>query len=311
MRVFENLKSRPSAHGRVVVLGVFDGLHLGHERVILSALKQAKKLGLPLAVLTFRDMPERLLEPEKAPPAILSPRAKLAELERLGCHEVWVLPFTRALSRLSPQQFAQRVLLKALQAREVWVGEDFVFGRGASGHAATLRQLGKRLGFKTQVAPELKSSGRAVSSTRLRQLIRAGKLAQVKSLLGRAWELEGRVVPGRKLGSKLGYPTANLDSGALVLPKHGVWGAWARIGEEKRLRPALVNIGVRPTLHGQHKLLVEAHLLKFSGSLYGRQLSLRFVRYLRGEKKFKTLEGLKQAIASDQIKFQGWLKSQL
>lgn len=281
-----------------LAIGVFDGVHLGHQQIIRRTVDLARTRGALALVLTFDRHPNAVVAPERVPPMIYTPGQKQRALAALGVDAVWVLTFDAATSRLSGEAFVRRLAQSPGGLEAVCVGADFVFGHRRSGNVALLRQLGGELGFEVVALPPVLLDGVAVSSTRIREAVRRGDFADASRLLGRDYALAGTVVRGEGLGRKLGFPTANLDTRGLVLPPNGVYAARARLNE--RDWPAVVNIGVRPTIEpAQTVPRVETHLLDFEGDLLGRELELILGARLRDEQRFPNPEALRAQIARD------------
>jgi riboflavin kinase/FMN adenylyltransferase len=304
MRVYQGLPKRsPAAKPLALAIGVFDGVHLGHQAILKAAIQQARRLRGTAAALTFDGPPERLLAPDYSPPLLASQGEKLERLAALGMDEAYVVRFTRSFAAQAAEDFVRRSLSDRLKAKAVLVGPDFVFGRQARGDFALLKSLGAELGFEARAVRPVMLGGRPVSSTRIRSAVQDGRMAEAARLLGRPWSLRGRVIHGRRLGRGLGFPTANLASTQEVLPMPGVWagkvrvrgsrpGAWARFA---------ANLGTRPTFAGK-RLSVELHLLGFRGSLYGQELEAEFMSYLRPEKRFSSPQALAAQIKEDVAK---------
>ena len=288
-RSVEGLPGAPG--GRSVALGTFDGVHLGHRRVIESALRWGRAHDARAAVVTFDPHPLQVLRPEDPPGLLTSTDVKVDLLASLGVDEVIVVPFTEELSRVEPDDFVEDVLVRALGARHVSVGENFRFGHRAAGDAQLLQS---HEDLDTEVVPLVEHGGEAVSSSRIRDLVAKGDVEAAAELLGGPFQLEGKVVRGDGRGRELGMPTANLEPPeGMVLPAPGVYAARA-LG-----RPAAVNIGVRPTFERDGALVVEAYLLDFEGELYGRALRLEFVARLRDEVRFDSPEALVEQMHRD------------
>ncbi|HET8645205.1 MAG TPA: bifunctional riboflavin kinase/FAD synthetase [Vicinamibacteria bacterium] len=280
-----------------VAVGNFDGVHLGHQALVAAALDEARAAGGTPAVLTFDPHPARVLQPGRAPGALMTLEQKTEALAALGIHHVAVLEFTAALAARSASEFARGVLAGTLAARAVVVGADFRFGRGREGDVPALSALGGELGFGVRVVPPVMRGSEPVSSTRVRDALGAGEVEEAAALLGRDYAVDGEVVVGDRRGRTLGFPTANLEPVNELLPARGVYACRCRLpgGEE---RPAAVNIGRRPTFDGE-RTTVEAHLIDFAGDLYGARLRLSFVQRLREEARFAGLEALRAQIAAD------------
>jgi len=262
------------ARSRQVAIGVFDSVHVGHRKVIDGAD----------TVLTFEPHPLRVLHPEAAPKLIMPFEIKRDVIEGLRVEELIVISFDDEFSSIAPEDFCSRILVEALGAKSVSVGENFRFGAKARGDP---QMLASRDEFETRVVPLVEVDGEIVSSTRVRSLVAAGEVEAATRCLGAPFLLEGTVVEGDERGRKLGFPTANIvPSDDLVCPGHGVYAAFADG------RPAAVNVGVRPTFETGRGLLVEAYLIDFDGDLYGRTLRIAFISRLRGERRFTGVEEL-------------------
>jgi riboflavin kinase/FMN adenylyltransferase len=286
--------------GRKVCLaiGFFDGVHLGHQQIIRQTTADARQHEALALIVTFDRHPSTVVAPDRAPALIYPLAQKLRVLESLEVDVTLVLHFDKAFSQHSGEEFIRTLARAAGHIRSVCVGASFMFGHKRSGNVELLRRLGQELHFAVHGLAAVSLDGKAVSSTRIRQAIAAGHLDAASQMLGRTYALAGKVVAGDKLGRQLGFPTANLQVAGLVLPPAGVYAAHAKTASSSHR--AVVNIGSRPTVAGAHPLLrVEAHLLDFSGDLYGQDLELVLVDRLREERKFPSLEELRQQIALD------------
>jgi riboflavin kinase / FMN adenylyltransferase len=282
--------------GRAIAMGTFDGVHLGHRRVIDSARQWARKHGARASVVTFDPHPLQILRPEDPPKRLTTTSVKAGLVEQLGMDEMIVIPFTRELSMVEPEAFCRDTLTGRLGARHVSVGENFRFGHGAAGDADFLRACRE---FETSVVPLVESSGDTVSSSRIRDLVSSGAVRDAAKLLGGPFVLEGTVVEGDARGRELGMPTANLETPPdLVVPASGIYAARARIGDREKV-PAAVSIGVRPTFEDAGEQRVEAHLIGLEGDLYGRTMQLEFLDRLRDEERFDSAEELTAQMRRD------------
>lgn len=282
----------------MVVIGMFDGLHRGHQAVVAQALEMARALALPCTAVTFVQHPRTVLRPDHPVPLLTSWDEKQAALAALGLDRTVGIHFTDAFARLSPQEFAERILRGQLQARHVCVGYNFAFGHQQCGNGDTLIALGSELGFEVSVLPPVAlGDDDPVSSSRIRRLLGTGEVDAARRLLGRPYELSGEVVPGDRRGRELGFPTANLSiPDAKLLPAHGVYAGYAQVdGQAHR---CVLNLGQRPTFDPP-ELRVEAHLLDFSGDLYGRPLRLQLLHRLRAETAFPGVRELVAQIGAD------------
>jgi riboflavin kinase/FMN adenylyltransferase len=288
----------PGSRPVCLAIGVFDGVHLGHQRIIQQTVVDARPHGAVALVVTFDRHPNAVVAPDRVPPRIFSRPQQLRALAALGVEALLEIPFDRPFSEKSGRQFVLELERDLGRLHSVCVGADFVFGHRRSGDVALLRTLGAELDFQVHGLAAVTLEGQAVSSTRVREMIRRGDFDQASRLLGRPYALGGPVVPGDRLGRQMGFPTANLEVTGLVLPPNGVYAAVTRLGE--RTYRAAVNIGLRPTLaSAAPQLRVEAHLLDFSGELYDRELELELGAKLRDERRFASPEELRAQIERD------------
>ncbi|HEY4136031.1 MAG TPA: bifunctional riboflavin kinase/FAD synthetase [Alphaproteobacteria bacterium] len=295
MRLFRHYDGLPpDATGAVVAIGNFDGVHRGHRVVIGAAGDIARKAGKPLGVLTFEPHPRRIFQPDAPPFCLSSLRTKAHQMERQGVDCLYVLHFDRPFAHVSAESFVADILVGGLRVSHVVVGEDFVFGHKRGGNVELLRELGRKLGFEVScVVIQREPDGTVIASRHIRELLAAGQPAQAAKLLGRYWEIEGRVEHGDALGRTLGFPTANLPLGDYQRPKAGIYAVRAGIDEGAQTvwRDGVASLGWRPTFAGQD-LRFEAHLFDFSGDLYGKHLRVALIEYLREERKFDGADAL-------------------
>ena len=299
MRIVRHWRHTPAeARGAVVAIGNFDGVHLGHRAVIDEGRRIARARGAPLAVLTFEPHPRQVLA--AAAPGRLTPfRTKARELAALGVEILHVARFDRAFAALEPAAFVRDVVAAGIGARHVVVGHDFAFGRARTGTVALLAEVGAALGLGVSRIKAEGGSAGVHSASRARRLLAEGDVASLPPVLGRFWEIDGRVTAGDRRGRTIGFPTANLPLAGLLHPARGVYAVWARPdGSGGRWLPAVANLGRRPTF-GKTEDLLEVHLLDFSGALYGRRLRAAFAARVRAERKFDGIRGLKAQIARD------------
>jgi riboflavin kinase / FMN adenylyltransferase len=288
----------PGPGGVCLAIGVFDGVHLGHQCVIGQARADARQYGAISAVVTFDRHPNAVVAPQNVPPLIYPLSKKLRVIASLGLDTACVIHFDKPFSEITGEQFIRGLARDSGAIRSICVGETFMFGRRRSGGVALLRALAGELGFALRALPDVSLDGQPVSSTRIREAVRAGQFDLAGQMLGRAYTLCGPVIAGQRLGRKLGFPTANLDVAGTLVPPAGVYAADAQWGGETH-RTA-VNIGHRPTVHPpEARLCVEAHLLDFAGDIYGQEIELTFLRKLREERKFPSAAALQQQIEQD------------
>ena len=298
MRRWRGYQSAPAGWGRsVVTIGVFDGVHTGHQRTIGHAVGRARELGLPSLVLTFDPHPSEVVRPGSHPAVLTSPARKAELIEELGVDVLCVQPFTLDFSRMSADEFVHDMLVEHLHAALVVVGENFRFGNKATGDVALLARLGRTFGFAVEPAPLVTADGMVYSSTYVRACVAAGDVTTAAKVLGRPHRVEGIVVRGDQRGRQLGFPTANLLTARFTaVPADGVYAAWLVRGSQRL--PAAVSIGTNPTFSGQDRR-VEAYVLDFDGDLYGERLALDFVARLRPTLRFDDVAGLVTAIEAD------------
>jgi riboflavin kinase / FMN adenylyltransferase len=297
MRIVRGLESvPPEARPSVVALGTFDGVHLGHRSILGTAMARARAVGLDAVACTFDRHPMEIVHPDRAPVPITTVDERLALIGETGVDAVVVLGFTRELAGIEPETFVKDVLLDRLRAQEIVVGYNHRFGRAARGDARLLEDLAERFGFRAHVVPPTTVDGVAVSSTEIRSALHRGDVRSAARGLGRPYSIEGEVTSGAGRGRTLGFPTANIAPDRPPLVARGVYRG--RVSIQGGPHEAVVNVGVRPTF-GETSLAVEAHLLDFTGDLYGRRVRLEFLTRLRDEMRFSSIEDLKAQVARD------------
>lgn len=295
-RTFEELAR--AARKVCLAIGVFDGVHLGHQRVIAQARDDAKAAGATSVVLTFDPHPMRVLHPDRAPLLLTSTPHKLALIQKLGADFCLLLTFDKAFSLTSPEEFIARLARNTNQLQEICVGARFRFGHNRAGDVRLLQTLAPRYGYVARQIEPVRLGNEIISSTAVRQHVLAGNLDRAAAMLGRPFSVLGTVEQGDRLGQRLGYPTANLNPHNEVLPPDGVYAARALLGNETF--GAVVNIGVRPTFEtGRQRRVLEAHILDFGRDIYGADVEVSFLKKLRDEKKFQSVDALKAQIAAD------------
>lgn len=299
MQLLRGLSSLgPSQHACVATIGAFDGVHLGHQAVIEQLAEQGQKLGLPTALVTFEPLPREYLESDAAPGRIQSFRDKATTLAELGVDRLLCLRFDEALRGMSALDFAMSIFVHGLGVKALVIGDDFRFGNAREGGFAFMRDLGEREGFITLPTRTVEMDGERVSSTRLRQALAVGDFALTRRLLSREFALSGRVSYGRQLGRTIGAPTANIVLRRRSLPLSGVFAVRVD-GAGLADRPAIANVGIRPTIDDQLRPNLEVHILEGTHELYGQRLTVRFVKKLRDEQRFESLDSLKNQIHND------------
>jgi phosphoribosyl 1,2-cyclic phosphate phosphodiesterase len=287
-----------SRRGSTLAIGNFDGIHLGHQAILRAAVARAREINAVSTALTFDPLPQKVLRPETAPLRVTTTEQRLNFFAALGMDAAVVLPFTLDIARLTPEEFVDQILVRDLQVRAVFVGENFRFGHKQAGNARMLLLLGAERGFDVIILPPVIHKGEVVSSTIIRREIACGDVAYAGRLLGRPFALSGKVVPGTGTGRRFTFPTLNLAVEQELLPARGVYVTRTRLDGESRTRRSVTNVGVRPTFNGS-ALSVETHLLEPPGEITSARIEVHFWKRLREEKKFSGPEELRAQIARD------------
>lgn len=297
MNVFRGIAHTEIRRPSVLTLGVFDGLHLGHQAIVRTVVERALLIDATPTLVTFDPHPRQVLHPETAPPLLQTFHQKMEGLKQLGIQQVIVLEFDAALAALSAEEFVRRFMVDGLAAREIYLGKGFAFGHERRGTIELLQQLSREHGFHADEVPEVQLRGHRISSTMIRRLLKAGRVNVARRMLGRAYGIEGPIIRGHGIGRQLLFPTANLAFENRVLPLDGVYvtlalvdGVWHR---------SVTNIGKRPTFGGELESKVETHLIDFDGDLYEKTIRVRMFHRLRGEKRFSGVDQLREQIAKD------------
>lgn len=297
MQLYRTIPSQATG-ARVLAIGNFDGVHLGHRALLERLVATARQHGLPPAVMTFEPHPRELFTPEQAPARLTSLREKLALLEGCGIEEVYLLHFSRKLAGLTAGEFIERVLVRGLAVRHLIIGDDFRFGKGRAGDFGMLEAAGQRHGFGVEAMHTIEINGERVSSSAVRDALGAGELEHAARLLGRPYCVSGRVVHGGKIGRQLGFPTANIQLKRKRVALTGVFAAVVS-GLDKRHLPGAASLGVRPTLGQGLRPVLEVHLFDFDREIYGTHVTVHFMHKLRDEARYASLDALRTQIARD------------
>lgn len=297
MKVFHGTDNAGILRGTVLTLGVFDGLHLGHQRIMRTVVESAKVNKLVPTVITFDPHPRAVLHPENAPPLLQTLDQRLAAFEFLGIEQTIVIRFDEEFAAIDAETFLKDVVHERLQAREVFLGKGFFFGKDRGGNIELLREMSKKLGFFADEVPEVRLRGKRISSSKIRELLKDGKVNLARRMLGRPYGVEGQIIHGFRRGHTIGFPTANLKPHNRVVPKYGVYatanlidGVWRR---------SITNVGVRPTFEDDKNPSIESYIFDFDGDLYGDVLRVRFLHRIRDEKKFNGIDELRAQIEKD------------
>lgn len=299
MRILRSIPELALIPGPVfLAIGVFDGVHLGHQAVISTAARHAAAAAGTAVVVTFDPHPAKFLRPHESPRLLTATRHKIALIRQLGVSHLLVLKFDRELASTPPDEFVRQLAAAARPLQEICVGQEWSFGKNRAGDLALLQKLGAELDFDVVGVEPVTSAGRIVSSTAIRQAVETGDFATAATMLGREYSILGTVESGSRMGRSLGFPTANLSAHSEQFPPNGVYAAEAQL-EGKQLH-GVINLGVRPTVAGgSPERVLELHLFDFDRNIYGTDIEVRFLRYLRPEQKFENLAALRAQIARD------------
>lgn len=299
MEILRSIPELERLRGPVfLAIGVFDGVHCGHQAVISTSADHARAPNGTPVVVTFDPHPEKVLRPQAAPHLLSATQHKIALIRALGVEHLLVISFDKQFAATEPEDFVQKLVTYSKPLREICVGHEWSFGKNRRGNLALLKKLGANFDFDVVGIPPVKINGAVVSSTAIRQAIEKGDLATAAELLGREYTILGTVTRGDSLGKKIGFPTANLSAHSEQFPPNGVYAAEARIDGE--LHRGVINLGIRPTVSGgKSERVLETHLFDFNRDIYGQDVEVRFLKFLRSEKKFENLDALVQQIRQD------------
>ena len=297
MRLFHGTDNADIARPTVLTLGVFDGLHLGHQLIMKTVVDRARAIGAVPTVITFEPHPRAVLHPESAPPLLQTLDQKIEAMGMNGIEQTIVIHFDRAFSQIQAEEFLRNVMIERLHAKEVYLGRGFFFGHNREGNIDLLRRVSSELGFVADEVPEVRLRGKRIGSSRIRELLLNGRVNLARRMLGRPYGVEGPVIRGAARGVDLGFPTANIHPHNRVIPRAGVYVTATLI--EGQWRRSVTNIGTRPTFDDRRGTSIETHVINWSGDLYGDVVRVRFLYRLRDETKFGSVEELKRQIESD------------
>jgi len=297
MRLFHGTESANVLRPTVLTMGVFDGLHLAHQKIIQTVVTRAKALNATPTVITFDPHPRAVLFPESAPPLLQTLDQRINAFSVLGIEQTIVIPFSKELAQQPAEDFLQDLIHERLQAKEVYLGQGFFFGKDRAGNIDLLKKVSSELGFFADEISEIKLHGQRISSSRIRKLLIDGHVNLARRMLGRPYGIEGRIVRGDRRGHTIGFPTANLHPQNRVMPKNGVYVTATLIDD--KWRRSITNVGVRPTFGKDLDPSVETYVLNWDGDLYGNVLRVRFLHRVRDEKKFNSIDELITQIKRD------------
>ena len=296
MKTYNNLNLDSKHRRGVIAIGNFDGIHLGHQKVINDAKKKAKKNRLPFGLMTFEPVPVMFFNKKIKNHRINSLEQKKDQLKKLKLNFLIVIKFNKKFSSLSPEEFIKKIIHKKTNCRFLYVSKNFKFGFKRKGNIETLKKYEKQYDFKNVIVKPFKVKKKTISSTFIRKKIRKGHIEEVNKLLNRNWSIKGKVIKGQKRGRKIGFPTCNLKLGSYAIPRLGVYAV--KVKTNNTNNNGIANIGYRPTFNGQ-SLLLETNIFGINKNLYNKVITVSFKKFLRAEKKFKSFEYLKKQIKID------------
>lgn len=297
MKIFHGTENANIQKPTVLTLGVFDGLHLGHQRIMRTVVDRAKAVDAVPTAITFDPHPRAVLHPESAPPLLQTLDQRLANFEVLGIEQAIVIAFDREFAAQPAEDFLADIVQERLHAKEVYLGKGFAFGRGRGGNIELLRRMSSELGFFADEVPEVQLRGQRISSSKIRELLSEGRVNRVRRMLDRPYGVEGVIIRGNRRGHTIGFPTANLKPHNRVIPKFGVYATATLV--DGKWRRSITNIGVRPTFEQDAEPSIETYIFDFDEELYGDVLRVRFLHRIRDERKFSGIDELKAQIEKD------------
>lgn len=306
MKIFHGTDNANISRPTVLTLGVFDGLHLGHQQIMQTVVARAKMTNAVPTAITFDPHPRAVLYPESAPPLLQTLDQRLAAFEVLGIEQAIVIAFNTDFAAQDAETFLREIVHERLQAKEVYLGKNFAFGKNRGGNIELLRKLGAELGFAADEAAEVCLRDERISSSKIRELLKNGDVNRARRMLGRPYGVEGLIVRGDRRGHTIGFPTANLKPKNRVIPRYGVYASATLIDDV--WRRSITNIGVRPTFKDEAEPSIETYVFDFDGDLYGDVLRVRFLHRIRDERKFNGIEELKAQIKTDSETAQNYFK---
>ena len=298
MIVYKNLEIKKNHKSAVIAIGNFDGLHLGHQKVLKEARKKAKKNKIKFGLITFEPVPTMFFNKNIKNHRINSMSQKIYFLKKNKLDFLIVINFNESFSNLSAEGFIKKILFKKLRSKYIFISQNFKFGKKRLGNVDTLKNFEKKYLYKTVITSPHKKKNKVISSSLIRKIIHKGRVHEAKKLLNRFWCVEGKVVKGMQRGRKIGFPTCNIKLNSYTLPKLGVYSVWVKINNLKKR--GIANIGYRPTFNGK-SLLLEVNIFGIKKNLYKKILKISFIKFIRAEKKFKNINQLKAQIKKDII----------
>ena len=296
MKIYNNANINPKHQKAVIAIGNFDGLHLGHQKVISEAKKKAKKNKLPFGIMTFEPVPVMFFNSKIKNHRINSLEQKKSQLKKLKIDFLIIIKFNKSFSLLTAEQFIKKIIKNKTKCNFLYVSKNFRFGYKRQGTIQTLKKFEKLYNFKSLITKPYKKNNKIISSTLIRKKIKAGKIKDVNKILSREWSIEGKVIKGQKLGRKIGFPTCNVKLNDYIVPRLGVYGV--KVKGQQFDKKGIANVGLRPTFNGKN-LLLETNIFGINKNLYNKEIKISFIKFIRPEKKFKDLDHLKKQIKID------------
>ena len=296
MKIYRSTNLKNQHCKGVLAIGNFDGVHLGHQKVIRDAKQQANKYKLPFGIMTFEPMPVMFFNKKIKNHRINSLDQKINQFKKLKIDFLIIRKFNKKFSRLTAEKFIEKIIFKKTKCKYLYVSNNFRFGFKRKGNIRILKKFGKKFNYRNLIVKPLKKKNNVISSTLIRKKIREGKIKEANKLLNRNWSVDGKVIKGRKRGRKIGFPTCNLKMGNYVIPRLGVYAVKVKTSDFNK--NGVANVGYRPTFNGQN-LLLETNIFGINRNLYNKVISVSFKKFIRPEKKFKNLNYLKKQIKFD------------
>ena len=296
MIIYKNLNIKKKHKTSVLAIGNFDGLHVGHQKVLKEARQKARKGKLKLGMITFEPVPTMFFNNNIKNHRINSLNQKIFFLKKIKLDFLIIINFNKIFSDLSSENFIKKILYKKLKSKYIFVSQNFKFGKKRYGNVKTLQNFEKKYFYKTIITRPLKKNNITVSSSLIRKIISKGRVEEAEKLLGRPWCVEGEVIKGAQRGKKIGFPTCNIKLNPYTMPKLGVYSVWVQIGKLKKR--GIANVGYRPTFNGKN-LLLEVNIFGIKKNLYNKILRISFIKFIRAEKKFNNIKQLKNQIKND------------
>ena len=296
MKIYNNFNLNKKFKNSVIAIGNFDGIHLGHQKVLKQAKQKAKINKIPLGLISFEPMPVMFFNQKIKNHRINSLEQKKKQLKILKLNFILLIKFNKKFSFISAEKFIKKIIFEKLRSKYVFVSKNFKFGKNRKGNINTLKKFQSTYGYRTIITPPFKKANKIISSTLIRKKIQLGKITEANKFLNRPWSIEGKVIKGSKRGRKIGFPTCNIKLNDYKVPKLGVYSVMVKIGQIKK--KGIANIGYRPTFNGQN-LLLEVNIFGINKNLYNKIIKVSFIRFIRPEKRFKRLEQLKKQIKID------------